>query len=158
MTQSVNQALRRLLDEAGVSYRVIRHEPTTTSEESARARSEELRVGAKALVLKAGADFRLCVLSAALRLDSSALKSGLAVASVRFATPDELFTLTGLVPGAVPPFGRPVLPLDLFVDPSVLENAVVAFNAGSLTESIVLATEDYRRTARPSVLAFARPS
>jgi Ala-tRNA(Pro) deacylase len=157
MTESVNQILRRYLDEAGVSYRVVQHEPTTTSEASARARGEELRVGAKALVLKAGPGFQLCVLSAALKLDSSALKSGLGVSSVRFATPDELLTLTGLVPGAVPPFGRPVLPLDLFVDPSVLENPVVAFNAGSLTESIVMATEDYRRTARPSLLAFARP-
>jgi Ala-tRNA(Pro) deacylase len=158
MTETVNQLLHRLLDAAGVSYRVVHHEPTATSEESARARGEELRVGAKALVIKAGGEFRLCVLSAALKLDSSTLKSNLGVASVRFATADELFNLTGLVPGAVPPFGRPVLPLDMVVDPSVLENTVVAFNAGSLTESIVLATEDYRRMAHPHIVKFARPS
>jgi Ala-tRNA(Pro) deacylase len=158
MTETVNQLVHRLLDEAGVSYRVVHHEPTATSEESARARGEELRVGAKALVIKAGGECRLCVLSAALKLDSSALKSGLGVGSVRFASADELLKLTGLVPGSVPPFGRPVLPLDLVVDPSVLENAVVAFNAGLLTESIVLATEDYRRVARPSILTFARPA
>jgi Ala-tRNA(Pro) deacylase len=50
-----------------------------------------------------------------------------------------------------------VLPFDLFVDPSVLANEVVAFNAGSLTESIILATADYRRLAQPVVFDFAAP-
>ncbi len=64
----------------------------------------------------------------------------------RFATPQELAAF-GLVPGAVPPFGEPVLPLALHVDPSVLANEVIAFNAGSLTESIILSIEDYSRLA-----------
>ena len=156
MTPNVNQAVRELLDRAGVAYRVIHHEPTTTSEESARARGEELRVGAKALVVKAGSDFRLFVLSAVLRLDSNALKRHFAVKSIRFANANELLDLTGLAPGAVPPFGIPVLPLELFVDPSVLAQSVMAFNAGSLTESIVMATENYERVAKPAVLAFAK--
>ena len=73
----------------------------------------------------------------------------------RFATPQELAAF-GLVPGAVPPFGEPVLPLALHVDPSVLANEVIAFNAGSLTESIILSIEDYSRLAHPDVFRFAK--
>ena len=44
------------------------------SEESARARSEELRVGGKALLLKVDGEFRLFVLSADRKLDSNAIR------------------------------------------------------------------------------------
>jgi Ala-tRNA(Pro) deacylase len=156
MSITVNQALHQLLDQVGVPYRVVQHAPTRTSEESARARRVELRVGGKALVLKTGTEFRLFVLSAALRLDTPAIKCHFNVAKVRFASAAELAELTGLIPGAVPPFGRPVLPFALFADPSVLANEVVAFNAGLLTESIMLGVEDYRRVAQPVVFTFAK--
>jgi prolyl-tRNA editing enzyme YbaK/EbsC (Cys-tRNA(Pro) deacylase) len=64
---------------------------------------------------------------------------------LRFATPEELRALTGLVPGCVPPFGRPILDLPLYVDESVLANDRIAFNAGLLTESFIMATADWRR-------------
>jgi prolyl-tRNA editing enzyme YbaK/EbsC (Cys-tRNA(Pro) deacylase) len=151
----VLDAIRALLDREKISYRLVQHGPTYTSEESARARGEEVRVGGKALVIKAGDEFRLLVLSAALTADWGAIKRHFGVKKARMADRDELLALTGLVPGSVPPFGRPILPLDLFVDPSVFENAVIAFNAGSLTDSIILATEDYRRVAQPTILSFA---
>jgi prolyl-tRNA editing enzyme YbaK/EbsC (Cys-tRNA(Pro) deacylase) len=151
----VLDAIRALLGGEKVSYRLVRHGPTYTSEESARARGEEVRVGGKALVVKAGDDFRLLVLSAALTADWGAVKRHFGVKKARMADRDELLALTGLVPGSVPPFGRPVLPLDLFADPSVFENAVIAFNAGSLTDSIIMGVEDYRRIARPTVVPFA---
>ena len=61
----------------------------------------------------------------------------------------ELFELTGLVPGSVPPFGEPLLPLSLVVDQSVLANERIAFNAASLQESIIMSVEDWRRCAEP---------
>jgi Ala-tRNA(Pro) deacylase len=155
MSNSVNQALHALLGSAGVNYRTIQHPPTLTSAESASARGEDLKVGGKALVVKTGDDFRLFVLSAARSLDSSAVKRHFAVKKMRFADTAELDQLTGLVPGSVPPFGRPILPLDLFVDPSVLSNDRIAFNAGLLTESIVMPVSDYVRVAVPTVLEFA---
>jgi prolyl-tRNA editing enzyme YbaK/EbsC (Cys-tRNA(Pro) deacylase) len=157
MSTVVFDAIRTLLDGADVSYRHIHHEPTFTSEESARARGEDVKVGGKALVVKLGDDFRLFVLSAARSLDSAALKRYFGVKKVRFADRDELLRLTGLVPGSVPPFGRPILPLDLYADPSVLANPVIAFNAGSLTDSLVVPVADYERVAKPTVLTFAQP-
>lgn len=152
---TVFQAIRQWLDGAGVAYRTVHHEPTRTSEESAQARGEDVRIGGKALLVKTGDDFRLFVLSAALKLDSSALKQRFCVKKIRFASAQELFDLTGLVPGSVPPFGRPIVPFDLYVDESIAQNEQIAFNAGSLTDSIVMQTADYLKIAAPTVFLFS---
>lgn len=147
--------IRAWLVGEGVTFREVHHEPTRTSEESARARGEELRVGGKALLLKVDDTFRLFVMSAAKKLDSAAIKQRFGSKKLRFATPEELMELTGLVPGSVPPFGHPILPFPLYVDPSVLANDRVAFNAGSLTDSIVMPIADYERLAVSEVFTFA---
>ena len=59
------------------------------------------------------------------------------------------------MPGSVPPFGPPVLPFDLFVDDAIRANERVAFNAGSLTDSLIVPVPDYVRVARPDVLVCA---
>lgn len=156
MTAPTPDSIRSWLDSLGVAYRHVVHGPTRTSEESAAARSEPLEVGAKALVLKLDDRFMLHVLSAAKKLDSGAVKRRHGVKSVRFATPEELRELTGLVPGSVPPFGPPVLPFELHVDAGIAALPRVAFNAGALTESLIIATADYLRAASPaSTFSFA---
>ena len=152
---SLYQALCALLTREGVSYRTVHHAPTVTSEDSARARGEDVRIGGKALVVKVGEDFRLFVLSAARKLDALAIKQHFDVQQIRFASPEELLQLTGLVPGSIPPFGKPLLPFALFVDASMLANEKIAFNAGSLTDSIIMPVADYLRIARPKVFAFS---
>ena len=86
----------------------------------------------------------------------SAIRRHLKLKKTRFATAEELHELTGLVPGAVPPFGSPILPFELYVDSSILANPRIAFNAGSLTDSIVVSVEDYLRVAKPTVFEFTR--
>lgn len=159
-TTDVHTRLLAWLAAEGVTARSVVHPPTTSSEASAAARGEPLAVGGKALLLRVGEgdDFQLFVFSAARRLDSAAVRKALGVRHLRFATPDELRERTGLVPGSVPPFGPPVLPFPLNLDPSVLEQDRVAFNAGMLTRSLVLAIDDYRRLAAPArVFSFTGP-
>jgi len=146
--------IRAWLAAEGVSSREVQHEPTRTSEDSARARGEDLRVGGKALLIKVDEVYRLFVLSADRKLDSGAIKRHFGARKTRFATPEELARLTGLAPGSVPPFGPPILPFPLYVDPSVFANERIAFNAGSLTDSIVMPASDYRRLAAPEVFEF----
>ena len=148
-------SIRDWLRAEGIQHREVHHAPTRTSEESAQARGEELKVGGKALLIKVDDDFRLFVLSAEKKLDSGAIKRHFKAKKIRFATPEELYDLTRLVPGSVPPFGGPILPFQLYVDPSVLANERIAFNAGSLTDSIVMSTADYRRIASAEVFEFA---
>jgi prolyl-tRNA editing enzyme YbaK/EbsC (Cys-tRNA(Pro) deacylase) len=147
--------IRDWLTAEGVVFREVHHAPTRTSEESAAARGEPLRVGGKALLVKVDDTFRLFVLSADRKLDSGAIREHFSARKTRFATSEELMALTGLVPGSVPPFGAPILPFPLYVDPSVFENDRVAFNAGSLTDSVVMPIEDYRRLAAPEVFRFS---
>jgi prolyl-tRNA editing enzyme YbaK/EbsC (Cys-tRNA(Pro) deacylase) len=155
MDNPILDAIRQLLTDAGVPFREVQHAPTHTSEESATARGEELRTGGKALLLKTDDVFRLFVLPADRKLDSGAVKKHLGVKRTRFATADELKELTGLVPGSVPPFGPPVLPFELYVDDAIRTNERIAFNAGSLTDSIILATADYLTVARPVEFVFS---
>ena len=155
MPDDVLQRIRELLTEAEISFREVHHEPTYTSEESARARGEEIRIGGKALLMKVADEFRLFVLPADRKIDSAAVRKQLGSRKMRFATKDELLELTGLVPGSVPPFGRPILPFDLYVDAAIGENDRIAFNAGSLTDSIIMPVADYLRIAQPiKVFAF----
>ncbi len=148
--QDVLIRIRELLTRNDVAFREVEHAPTFTSEESARARGEDLRIGGKALLMKSGDAFRLFVLPADRKVDSAAIRQELGIRKMRFASRDELLDLTGLVPGCVPPFGKPVLPFDLFVDAAIRENDRIAFNAGSLTNSVIMGVDDYLRVADPT--------
>ena len=155
MDDGVYDRIRAFLLERGVSFRELHHGPTRTSEESARVRGEELRNGGKAILLKVDRTFRLFVLSAARKLDSSKVKAHFGVKRLRFATEDELLEITGLEPGSIPPFGPPIFDIKLFVDRSIIENERIAFNAGSLTDSIIMNVEDYVRLANPVIFDFS---
>jgi Ala-tRNA(Pro) deacylase len=158
MSQDVLFRIRELLRSQGIAFRESQHSATYTSAESAAARNQDLSLGAKALVLRVDDDFALFVLRADRRLDSSAIKKQLAAKRLRFASPEELHELTSLVPGAVPPFGEPILPFRLYADLSLqIAGTDIAFNAGSLTQSIAMSVADWQRVSNPTWLEFAEP-
>jgi Ala-tRNA(Pro) deacylase len=154
---SVLDRILALLDSESIPYRRLDHAPTRTSEESAAVRGEPLAVGAKAILLKTDDTFRLFILPADKQLDSAAIKRELSVKKTRFATPEELLEFAGLVPGSVPPFGEPILPFALYADALIgtRENKV-AFNAGSLTSSVIMTATDWERLANPTRFSFAK--
>jgi prolyl-tRNA editing enzyme YbaK/EbsC (Cys-tRNA(Pro) deacylase) len=156
MVPTVQGAILELLTREGADFREVHHPPTRTSEDSARARGEPLAIGGKALLMKLADRHALFVISATRRVDSAAVRRELGVSRLRFASAEELHRLTGLVPGSVPPFGEPILPFPLYADPSVFENDRIAFNAGTLTDSIIMSVTDWERIARPRRLTFSR--
>ena len=143
------------LNEKNIVYKSVQHEPTYTSEESAKARGEELSIGGKAILMKVDTEFKLYVLSASKKISSKQIKEFHKAKNIRFASKEELFKLTGLVPGCVPPFGKPILPFELIVDESIFANKKIAFNAGSLTNSIVMNVDDYVNISEPIKLSFS---
>ena len=155
MSADTLAAIRLLLDERRVSYREVHHQPTDTSEAAAAARGENLKIGGKAIVMKVGAHFKLFVVSAALKVNSAAIKKRFQAKKLRFATREELLDLADLVPGSVPPFGPPITPFELHVDRSIVDNESIAFNAGSLTDSIIMAVADYLQVAEPQTGDFS---
>ncbi len=154
MSHTVLERIRLWFTENEVDFRELHHEPTRTSEDSARVRGESTDIGAKALLIKVDKEFALFVLSASLRANSRAIRDRLGTRRTRFANADELKDLTGLVPGSVPPFGEPILPFRLYVDESIKRLERIAFNAGSLTDSMFLSTDDYFRVASAEVFRF----
>ena len=88
----------------------------------------------------------LIVVQAHRRMDSRAFKRAYGVKNLQMISTEELFSLTGLAPGAVPPFGL-LFGFPTYVDAALLELPRIVFNAGSRDRSIILATADYRRIA-----------
>lgn len=148
--------IKAFLTDHKVVFRTVHHMPTATSQESAAARGEDVKIGGKALVMKIDNEFKLFIISAALKADSKKIKQYCHAKSIRFATKEELLEITSLVPGSVPPFGRPILNFDLYVDSSIVKNEKIAFNAGSLTDSIIMKTSDYLALSNPVIFSFAQ--
>nr|MCK4929724.1 hypothetical protein [Nanoarchaeota archaeon] len=146
--------LKSFLDENNVSYEYKEHEPVRTSEEAAAARGDDIRIGAKAIVLKADDKFVMCVLSAAKKINSKELKKILGIKSLRFATSDEIMEKTNCELGGVPPFGN-IFELDLLVDKSITANEFMAFNAGERTKSLKIKTKDYLELLKPKIEEFS---
>ena len=160
MSDDVLSQIRELLRSHGIAFRETEHVATHTSAESAAARMQDLSLGAKALLLRVDDSFALFVLRADRRLDSGAIKKQLGAKRLRFASPEELSELTSLVPGAVPPFGEPILPFKLYADVSLQSGGKdIAFNAGSLTQSMAMSVADWQRVSQPTWFEFAaRPT
>jgi Ala-tRNA(Pro) deacylase len=137
-----------LLDSRGVDYAVLRHAPVLTSAEAAQVRGTPLSSGAKALICSADGRFVLLVLPGDRRLDSKGVRKALALKSLRFATRDEVTALTGLTPGAIPPFGQ-LFGLPTWCDVGLSEEPTINFNAGDHAISVSLRTADYLAVEQP---------
>ena len=143
-----------LLREAGVAFSEREHAAVRTSEEAAAIRGAPLHSGAKALVLKTADRFLLAVLPADCSLDSRALRAAAGTRRIRFANRDELLELTGLTPGAVPPFGS-LFGLQTVCDPKLADNRLINFNAGSHRHSVQLAYADFEAIEHPRLALIA---
>ena len=64
MAETVFDRVENLLNQHGIAFQVLRHEPVYTSEEAARVRGTPLASGAKALVCRGEEDFVMFVLPA----------------------------------------------------------------------------------------------
>jgi len=152
--ESVFDRLTSKLAAAGVRYDVIRHAAVFTSEEAAAVRGTTLSSGAKALICKADERFVLIVLPANRKLASKQVRKSEGVRSLRFASREEVESLTGLAPGSIPPFGS-LFGLDTWCDESLAHEERINFNAGDHAISISLAYADFVRAEQPRLGKYA---
>ncbi len=138
--------------DAPVEHRV--HATATTTEALAAARGLPVSAGVKALVMKVRKELTVIALRADQAMDNRHVRRVLRAQKLRFARAEELAAL-GLRPGQVPPFGEPVLPLRLVADEAILAGPVVAFTAGTHTDSLIVPTEAWVRAAAPALLALS---
>ena len=148
-----------LLQQVGASFEVIEHAEANSALEAAEARGTPLAIGGKALVMKTDRrGFVLLCLQSSRALYNRGLRQHLGLRRYRFATRDELEALTGLTPGCIPPFGRPIFDLPLYADRHLVAQPRIAFTVGSRSRSIVMNTADWLEAAQPTdVFDFSRP-
>jgi len=142
-----------LLDSHHAHYRLIDHEPEGRTEIVSEMRGNQLAQAAKCIVLmvkigKKVTKYVLAVVPGDAKVSLQAIKQLYQGTYVAFASSDIAERLAGSVAGTILPFSFSP-ELELIVDPSLLENDELYFNAARLDRSMVLRTSDYVDIAKP---------
>ena len=150
-----NEIIRRL-KEIESPFQYLTHEPTPTSEDSARVRNLGLNQGIKSIILrgkntKKNYQFNI---PSHLKLDMKSI-SELAGEKCEFEDPTIIQERFGLIVGGVPPFGI-LLNLDTYFDESIPTDSIIAFNCGLSTESIIMPGKDLIQIVNPKIGKFAK--
>ena len=147
--------IRDILNKEKIEYEVLQHKPVFTSKEAAEVRGTELKQGTKALICKTEEGFIQAVVSGAKELDIEKLQQFTLFKKIELADAKEVRKVTGCNIGSVPPFGN-LFNLKVYFDKSVVENEIVAFNAGTHTKSIKMKAKDLVRVVNPIVWEFSK--
>src|SRR5262249_26820602 len=118
--ENIRNEIVRLLKQAKCPYQHLEHEPTPTSEDSARVRGTRLEEGVKALIVRGKTtkkNYQFNVPSHK-KLDMKAVQDAVGE-KCEFEEPAVIQERFGLVVGSIPPFGK-LLNLDTFLDEEVL--------------------------------------
>ena len=132
------------------------HEPTPTSEDSARVRGIRMEEGIKALILKGKTTKKNYQFNipAHLKLDAKAASERIGE-KCEFEDPAVILERFGLIIGGVPPFGN-LLNIETFYDEEIGSHEWAAFNCGLPTESIILKASDLLSLVEPKMGRFTK--
>ncbi|MBI2148208.1 hypothetical protein HYU23_00860 [Candidatus Woesearchaeota archaeon] len=147
--------IKAFLDKNKVEYKVLEHEPVYTSEDAARIRNADIRMGAKSMIIRSEGKFYNFVLSAAKKIDWGKVKQILHTKSASLATPEEVLKVVNCEIGSVAPFGN-LYGIILYCDPYLLKNEEIEFNAGLHTTSIKMKAKDWEKLVKPEVVDFTK--
>jgi Ala-tRNA(Pro) deacylase len=147
------------LDQHGVRYRLIDHAPEGRTEIVSPMRGNALQQAAKCIVMmvkigKKVTKYVLGVVPGDARVDLNAVKALLGGTYISFASAEIAERLAGSVAGTILPFSFHD-ELELMVDPSLLENDEIYFNAARLDRSLALKASDYAAVAKPRLERIA---
>ncbi len=132
------------------------HEPTPTSEDSARVRQIKMEEGIKALILKGKntkKNYQFNI-PAHLKVDMKAV-ADMVGEKCEFEDPAVIQERYGLQIGGVPPFGN-LLNLDNYYDEQIVHEERAAFNCGLTTESIIMKSKDLLALVEPKIGKFSK--
>lgn len=152
--EEVFSRIKKYLDGKSVAYKVIEHKPVFTSQEAAQVRGTDLKSGAKAIIVMADESSPLMVVVPAdKKVDFIKVAKAGRYKTVKMAGKEKVIETTGVSIGAVPPFGN-LFEIPVFVDESLFENEIIAFNAGTHTKSISMKASDYQRHSTAAIGDF----
>ena len=154
------EAIKAKLKSNKIKFDVSEHKAVRTCEEAAQVRGVTVDSGAKAMLIKdagkkltlEGVPYYLAVMSASKRFSNKAFKKLINCKNIKFASEEEVFTITGCLTGAVPPFGSVYdSKVPVWVDRSLSKETSINFNAGLRTHSISMNYEDYFKVEQPTL-------
>src|SRR6266498_1731438 len=126
------------LQQQGSDFEVVAHRQAYTCADEARALGIDAGEVLKTVAVRVGGGYALMVIPASRRLDLHLVREAVGDNHARLATEEELGRdFAGYQLGALPPLGA-LLGAEVYVDPEVLRHEVVAFAAGSQTESVTM--------------------
>ncbi|MFA6502492.1 MAG: aspartate--tRNA(Asn) ligase, partial [Parachlamydiales bacterium] len=140
--ENIRNEIIHLLKDHSIEFKHIKHDITSTSEDSAKVRGTKLEEGIKSLILKgknSKKNYQFNIPSN-LKLDMKAVAE-IVKEKCEFEDATVVKERFGLVVGGVPPFGI-LLNLETFFDEKIKSLANVAFNCGFPTESILMQSKD----------------
>lgn len=163
---TLHERIIELLRSSGVWFELLQHPPVYTSEQAAQVRQDvSLRQGAKAMILSlrhsalsAEADrskYVMVVLTGDRFIDFKKVKKFLKAKDTTLATAAEVEAVVGVKVGAVSPFGN-LSGLSVLVDRSLLDNEVIAFNAGDHRRSVKMKCPDFLSLSLARVGDFSK--
>ena len=144
-----------VLNKEKMEYGILEHKPVFTSKEAAEVRGTKLEQGTKALICKTEEGFIQAVVSGAKELDIKKLQKFTLFKKIELANAKEVRQVTGCNIGSVPPFGN-LFGIKVYFDKSVVDNEIVAFNAGTHTKSIKMKSKDLVRVVNPVIGEFSK--
>jgi Ala-tRNA(Pro) deacylase len=158
--QDTYSKLIAYLDENKIPYRLIDHQPEGRTEIVSAMRGNAVKQAAKCIILmvkigKKVTRYVLAVVPGNARVDMNAVKALLGGTYASFASKDIAERLAGSVAGTVLPFSFSP-ELELMVDPSLLENDELYFNAARLDRSMVIKATDYVNLVKPRLEHIAQ--
>ena len=145
------QALREFLDSNRIRYTVISHSPAYTAQEIAAMAHVKGKELAKTVVVKLDGVLAMAVLPASYQLDLELLRLAAGASAATLATESEFRSrFPGCETGAMPPFGN-MYNMPVYVAEQLARDKEIAFNAGTHSELVRLAFDDYVRLVKPVV-------
>ena len=145
------EKVKEFLDSNDIKYLSIEHSPAFTAQEIAASAHIPGKELAKTVMVKIDGNMAMAVLPASYKVDLDLLKEAAGASEVELASEGEFEGLfPECAPGAMPPFGN-LYGMEVFVAESLAEDEAIAFNAGSHTELIRLAYQDFAGLVEPKV-------
>lgn len=156
MNMTIYEQVFEILRNQNIKFEHFSHSASESCIDSANNRNLDLSVGAKSLLFKGKDGFCIFTIRAHLEVDSNKVRKILASNKLRFASQDELLKECRVVKGALPPLVSLVYGLPHFIDKSLQTGEKIAFNAGVLTESVVISTEDFFKLVSAKICEFSK--
>lgn len=155
-SENIRNEIIRLLKENEMEFSHLIHEPTPTSEDSARVRQTTAEEGIKAIILRGKTskkNYQVNIPSH-LKLDMKAVAEALGE-KCEFEDPEVIKERYGIIVGGVPPFGQ-LLNIDTLYDEKIAHSQRAAFNCGMQTESIIMNAKELLQLVQPKLGRFSK--